>query len=403
MVFFRGVLMSTATTQQQRSATTSTATDSKSLFPNSVPEAVEAIKVEGQKALAKIGEKGAEVIQGITATAKAVIDEVRSNRRILSESHTSQGEGVKQLQTDLNAAVDKLAAMGIKISVPKADVSGAFDDKTTNLLKAIQKVALIDENGNVYAKGADGKARNVMTGEVYSGNFKGLVADGAAGPRTYGFLDALLRGKQINMENFRVVTHGIWDISQVPEGYDQSIAGDRVQYGTEVPSNIQIGKNPAVWEKVKKQGFATVQDVLEMGPSAFMQEAGREVVKHAQPKSIHMCLGYVDNAFRRAGLDVPLGPSGKSGADYAIRSGKYLEVKLTEGREREEIAMLANVPGVLISMQNAASYGGHGHAVMTATDANGRGIFVSDFNQGTRFDPYANQKSDKFRVAIPLK
>jgi hypothetical protein len=346
----------------------------------------------------------AQLDQALQKVSVAVMNGVRAGTQLIGRNHNADLEKVKVLQSDLNEAVDKLNAK-FGLDLKKVAVTGSLDAKTIELLKGIQSHAMISETGEVYAKDKSGKFVSIDDpSKVYTGTFRGLAADGVAGPRTYAFLDALVRGKKVDFENFQVVTHGLWDVSQVPEGYDPNLAGDNSQESI-IPMNIPF--DGTAFDRIRRtprNSKVSVDDVLAAGASTFMKTAGINAWNRKAGSSVHRCLAYVNESYIDAGLNVHLGPSGKSAVDYAMNSGRFREVELSSDPQKrnEQLAKLANVPGLLISMYNDSSYKGHGHAVMTYKLANGQTGFISDFNQGANWDPYRNQASYNVRVAVPI-
>lgn len=179
-------------------------------------------------------------VNTLSSAAAAVIQGVRSNDKFISRQEVASGEAVMHVQEDLQAIYDILKAQGIT-DLPQFSVTGQYDAATERAVKAVQDRALIDENGDVYIRLADNKFYKVdkstgnVTDQVYTGSYKGLVADGVIGPRTLYVLDAL-RGRGATMQSFadfRTVVGGLWDKSQVPAG-SESLVADGTGFGRSV-------------------------------------------------------------------------------------------------------------------------------------------------------------------------
>lgn len=291
--------------------------------------------------------------------ASLIIDAVRHNKVLISENHVNSGAAVNQLSQDLSTIAASLRKAGIDIGDPQKDL---YDS-----LRKLQEHALIGENGEVYVRMKDGLHRiNRETGEItadkYSGSFKGLVADGIAGPRSYYVIDALLgRGKanggMMDFSTLKEVTNQLWDKSQVPES-QQALAGDASWNG----KNLDWTTKNDLEKRAK--------DIIENDPSVRAQRVPRACFRYSW---------LVAGKLLNVGIDSALNEGETNGdkfKDTSVRGKSLLDLK-NMNLQVGDVVYINKNPGTDPQSLNLAN---KPHwAVVVGTDNNGSPIFSDNW------------------------
>jgi hypothetical protein len=268
-----------------------------------------------------------------------ILNKVRNNDSLISSTGTNQGVGVTQLQNDLNAISDILAKKGIKID--KVAVSGSFDKQTEKVVEQLQSIGMISETGDAFVK-INGKFHKIdiqngeITNEIYSGNFKGLAKDGQVGPRTYRFIDALLGRKDalLSFDQFKSTTNGLWDISQVPEDY-QEVAGDGAGY----TGNTNFQPNSEIERRIQKYLGKNNPHAVPRGCFRYSWEAAGKVlgvgIQSALDRGETNAMAYRDTSLRGQGFE--------AFKNAGLRAGDVIYVNKVPGTDETSMNM-ANKP-----------------------------------------------------------
>jgi peptidoglycan hydrolase-like protein with peptidoglycan-binding domain len=155
-----------------------------------------------------------------------------------------------------------------------------------------------------------------------------------------------------------------------------------------------------ILNQIKIKGSVTVDQLLvlesrgELPPE--MKQAASNVANGYNKYRSAQCLAAVDYGYVDAGINTHMGGSGYAAVDTLIANYSGLWVKV-EVNNSEDLAKLGYVTGTVLSYQNPASTGGHGHAQMSL----GGGNWGAHRPQGTEIDTYGGG-SYNFAAAVPI-
>jgi len=292
-------------------------------------------------------------------------------------------EAIKDVQEGINKWLEATGQQ-------KIEVNGRYDKATVQAVMAFQAAHAIDVNTGALIKSDPPRT--------------GLVVDGALGPRTMRALDLYLGRSTKSFEEFKVITNGLWDISQVREE-EQGRASDGGwdTFGQPEPWNGP-GTSPVRNQNVSLKGRNTLtrEEALSMVPNKAMHALGDAAIDRAG--GVHgssgLCLGGVMDAASKAARKT--GNSGLAirenwfGRDWAIDTPKILE---KTGAYAEvtgvTLADVQHLPkgAVVVYEKPGRGQGAPGHIQV----AGGDGKFYSDFEHGS----FVYRGVDRVRVFIP--